>query len=268
MLPGAPFLSGASQGRTIPEKWLEGERGMRAWSILAGREARTGLTLAVALVTLLGPGASRAQADMVLSEVVVDLQSPGEKRRDISVLNSGEETLYIEIKVAQIIDPEQPAPGRTALDDPRTAGLLATPNRLAVAPDERKQVRIVVRKPASERDLVYRVSFIPRENPAKSESEMAFKILVGYEVLVLVRPPKGRPDVKVARQDQQLSFRNEGNSSLLIRRLEQCPKDAAECTDIPGNRLYAGETWELPLPHLGPVRVYQSYRSENSVKQY
>ncbi len=113
MLPGAPFLSGASQRRTIPEKWLEGERGMRAWSILAGREARTGLTLAVALVIILGMGASGAEADMVLSEVVVDLQSPGEKRRDIAVLNSGDETLYIEIKVTQIIDTEQPVTRRT-----------------------------------------------------------------------------------------------------------------------------------------------------------
>ena len=141
---------------------------MRAWSILAGREASTGLTLAVALVTILGSGASRARADMILSEVIVDLQSPGEKRRDIAVWNSGDETLYIEIKVAQIIDPERPVPRRTDLDDPRTAGLLATPNRLAVAPDERKQVRIVVRRAATERDLVYRVSFIPRSSTPES----------------------------------------------------------------------------------------------------
>jgi P pilus assembly chaperone PapD len=258
----------ALQKRTSTERPQEELQGMRGGNILTRGKPGTGLTLAVVLLAILGTGASRALADMVLSEVIVDLQSPDETRRDVEVWNSGEETLYLEIKLAQIIDPELPEPSRVALDDPRTAGLLATPNRLALGADERQRVRIVVRKPASERDLIYRVSFIPKENPADSESEMAFKVLVGYEVLVLVRPPKGRPDVKVTREGQQLSLRNEGNSSLLIRQMEQCPEDATECTAIAGNRLYAGETWELTLPHPGPVRVYQSYRSENSVKQY
>jgi hypothetical protein len=222
----------------------------------------------VSLIVSIWLGATTTRADMVLSEAIVDLQSPGEMRHDIEVSNSGEEPLYVEIEVAQIVDPERAQPTRVHLDDPRTAGLLASPNRLVVAPAELKRVRVVVRKPATERDLVYRVSFIPRENPAVSEEEIAFKVLIGYDVLVIVRPPQGKPELRVEREGQRMLFENAGNSSVLIRKLEQCPEAAAECTEINGNRLYAGERWEVILPHPEPVRVFESYRSNNTVKQY
>ena len=220
------------------------------------------------LLVLLGGLAPAARADMVLSEVIVDLQSPKEVRRDIEVWNSGAEVLYVEVQVSQILEPAGDESKRAKLSDPRSAGLLASPNRLAIQPNQRKRVRIVARKPAMDGDLVYRVAFIPRENPVRSQEEMAFKVLVGYEVLVIVRPPGGKPDLSVARHGQVLQFENRGNSSILVRKLEQCPGGATECTEIAGNRLYAGERWETTLPHPGPVRVFESYRTENRVKRY
>ena len=97
---------------------------------------------------------------------------------------------------------------------------------------------------------------------------MAFKLLIGYEVLVIVRPPKGKADLRVQRDGQTIVFENKGNSSVLIRKMEQCAKGEDECTQITGNRLYAGERWELELPETGPVRVYRSFRSDNQVNQY
>jgi hypothetical protein len=94
--------------------------------------------------------------------------------------------------------------------------------------------------------------------------------LVGYEVLVIVRPPKGKPDLLVEREDQMLRFENRGNSSILVRKLEQCPEPDTDgpCVELPGNRPYAGERWAVELPHPVPVRVFESYRWQNTVKQY
>ena len=108
--------------------------------------------------------AAPAKADMVLSDIIVDLQAPDQMRHDIEVWNSGEEPLFVEIKAMQVMEPAGDETIREELVDPRTAGLLASPKRLAIAPDERKRVRLVARKVPTEEDLVYRVAFVPKEN--------------------------------------------------------------------------------------------------------
>jgi len=229
-------------------------------------DLRTALVSLLAL-TLVG---TSAKADMVLSDIIVDLQAPGQMRHDIEVWNPGTETLLVESDTAQVMKPATDETIREKLDDPRSAGLLAWPRRLAVAPDERKRVRLVARKVPTEEDLVYRVAFVPKENKTSTTKAMAFKVLVGYEVLVLIRPADGRPELTITRDGQNLHFENGGNSSVLLRKLEACAAgpsaDAGdECEELPGNRLYAGEVWDVELPTNGPVRVYESYKSENRV---
>jgi P pilus assembly chaperone PapD len=220
-----------------------------------------------------------AAADMVLSDVIVDLQAPQEMRYDVEVWNSGDEPLYVEVVAAEVLEPATDESVRRELTDPRQAGLLVSPKRLVVSPDERKRVRLVARKVPTDQDLVYRVSFVPKENKTRTTKEMAFKVLVGYEVLVLIRPAGARPNLIVTRDASQLHVENTGASSILIRKLDYCPEgdsslgllgdeSKSECEELPGNRLYAGEVWDVELPGTGPIRVFESYRSENRVREY
>ncbi len=226
-------------------------------------------TLAALLAAFLCTGAGHA--DMVLSDIIVDLQAPGQMRHDIEVWNNGRDSLFVEVEATRVVDPSGDETKRETLDDPRTAGLLASPKRLAIGPDERKRVRLVARQMPTDEDLVYRVAFVPKENKTSTTQQLAFKVLVGYEVLVLIRPPNARPELVVSRDGRKLHFENNGKSSVLLRKLEACaagPVVAAEdegCQELPGNRLYAGEAWDVDLPGNGPVRVFESYRSENRV---
>jgi len=224
------------------------------------------------LPILVALSASDARADMVLSDIIVDLQAPDQMRHDIEVWNSGEEPLFVEVKTMQVMEPAGDETIREEMIDPRKAGLLASPKRLAIAPDERKRVRLVARKFPGDEDLVYRVAFVPKENTTSTTKALAFKVLIGYEVLVLLRPPNARPELVVTREGKALHFENNGKSSVLLRKLEICNEGAAmpiqaegACEELPGNRLYAGETWDVDLPSDGPVRVFESYRSENRV---
>ncbi len=224
------------------------------------------LHLAAPTALALAAFAGAARADMVLSDVIVDLQAPSEMRHDVDVRNDGEQTLYVEVEVQRVPDPAKDSAARVPETDPRTAGLLASPRRLAIPPGERKRVRIVARAVPTSDDLVYRVAFVPKENEAKTTEAMAFKVLIGYEVLVLVRPADARPELVVDRKGRKLHVENRGHSSLLVRQLEQCdPEDAKRCEELPGNRLYAGEVWDVELPHDWPVRMHRTYRLENSV---
>ncbi len=92
---------------------------------------------------------------------------------------------------------------------------------------------------------------------------------------MILRPPGARPDLNVTRDGRKLHFENRGQSSILLRRLEMCSgttllsaEGAGDCEDLPGNRLYAGETWDVELPRDGEVRVYESYRTENKVSRH
>jgi P pilus assembly chaperone PapD len=223
--------------------------------------------------------ATVVRADMVLSDVIIDLQAPEEMRYDVEVWNPGSEPLYVEVEASEVLEPATDESLRRKLVDPRKAGLLVSPKRLVVLPDERKRVRIVARQLPDERDLVYRVAFVPKENATRTTKELAFKVLVGYEVLVIIRPPGARPELVVTRDGHNVHFENTGRSSILIRKLEQCAEGGGlfgafataseqDCEELPGNRLYAGEIWDVELPGTGPIRVFESYRSENRVKEY
>jgi len=208
-----------------------------------------------------------ASAAMVLSDVILDLR-PDERWRDVDVWNNGTEVLYIQVEVSEVIDPASPNEARRKLKDPRTAEILVSPSRMALAPNERKLLRVVVREPAIERDRVYRVSLIPKENPVESDESLAVKVLVGYELLLIVRPPNPDPGLQIERNGRELRFANTGNSSILILKLTHCEPEPVGCADLPGNRLYAGEVWRVELPGDGPVKVFKSFGMEHSVESY
>ena len=112
----------------------------------------------------------------------------------------------------------------------------------------------------------FRFSFV---EALQSKEAMAFKVLIGYEVLVLVRPPDAEPELVVQRDGRKLHVENRGRSSTLVRKLEYCESlPSGACEELPGNRLYAGEVWDVELPGEGAVRMHQTYRTENSVQAY
>jgi hypothetical protein len=70
--------------------------------------------------------------------------------------------------------------------------------------------------------------------------------MVGYDVLVLVRPLRPVIEVTGTRDGKRLTFHNAGNASVEIVDGRQC-KDG-QCSDLPGKRLYPGTSWSVDLP--------------------
>ncbi len=207
-----------------------------------------------------------ARAGLELSKMVVDFEPGTPPRQDVEVGNNGEENLYLLVEVVEIIEPQSAQPQRRELTDPRTAGLLVSPMRMIVAPGQRKLLRLVARRPATNRDLIYRVAVVPQAGSFTTE-QMGVKVVVGYEMLVIVRPADGRPKVRTVRRGRVLEMSNDGNTNVMVQRVRQCatPDD---CQDFPGKRLYAGSSWRLELPADRPVEVLQSYGFSNSVSRY
>lgn len=84
-----------------------------------------------ALVLLAGLALSApARAELVLSDLVVEIQLGKDSRKDIELWNNSEERSFIEITPAEIINPGQSSEMRRETPNPEQLGLLVSPNRM------------------------------------------------------------------------------------------------------------------------------------------
>ena len=216
---------------------------------------------ALAMVQPIAP----ARAELVLSQLIVELKADAKTRDDIEVWNNSPERAYVAIDPNEILYAGQRSEERRREPDPEKRGLLVAPARLILEPGQRKLVRIAALAPSVERERVYRVTIKPVAGELSADRS-GLKILVGYDVLVLLRPANPRPQLSASRSGNRLSFRNEGNSSLELVDGRQCRPDG-KCVELPGKRLYAGAEWSEPLSSAQPVeyRVVSDGRSDRRI---
>lgn len=221
---------------------------------------------------------SGAHAQISVNQSVIEF-TPREKIQDIEVLNTGDFKIYVDMQVAEIVNPESDDPVRKEFTDPRSAPLLVSPKQLMIGPGQRKRVRVILREPATTIDRVFRLSIKPYTGKLKLAEQSgdtkssAIKVLIGYDLLLLARPANPNPDIKVTRTANSIEFRNRGNTNVLLRKITQCDKSGSECVELQPNRLYAGESYKLDLPLTGsadqyPVEIWTAVGLENSRVMY
>ena len=211
---------------------------------------RTGLAAIGTLAAL--ALATPASADLVLNQVIVDLTPDKVPRLDIEATNTGKERIYVVADPAEIVHPGRPDEARIADPDPAALGLLVTPQKMILEPGERKLVRIASIAPRSTVERIYRVTIKPVIGDV-SAPNTALKVLVGYDVLVIVRPGVMTGMVTGTRHGDRLALTNIGTTNVEIYDGRQCDAAAAHCTSLPARRLYAGATWEQPIDPARPV---------------
>ena len=151
------------------------------------RLTRSGRGLAfIVPLMLLSPA---ARAELVLSQLVVDLAKPSNARADIEVWNNSDERSYVVAEPSEIVNAGTSGEQRRTERDPEHRGLLVSPARMILEPGQRKLIRLAAIGPRAPSERVYRVTVKPVAGELSS-SETGLKLLVGYDVLVLLRPPE------------------------------------------------------------------------------
>jgi P pilus assembly chaperone PapD len=197
-----------------------------------------------------------ATAELVVSQLIVEFKADAPRAADIEVTNNGEERSYVVVEPRELFHPGMPNEERVATPDPAKLGLLASPARFILEPGQHRTLRIAaVGSPASE-ERVYRVTVKPVTGDLAG-SESGLKLLVGYDLLVLVRPPVVRNSVQSDRSGPNLTITNNGNASVELAEGKQCDGPGKNCQALPAKRLYAGASWtqQLPLSTNGEYRV-------------
>ena len=206
--------------------------------------SRVPVVALLAASTLLA--ATPARAELVLSELIVDLQSGKHVRDDVEIWNKSDERAFVAVEPRQILNPSLANQSEHRDPDPEKLGLLVSPTRMILEAGQRKLLRIATLAPANSREQVYRVTVKPVIAGVQAP-DSGLKILVGYDVLVLVRPPQALPSITATRNGRALTFNNQGNVSVEIVEGKQCNSSRAECKELPGKRLYPGASWTVEL---------------------
>lgn len=199
--------------------------------------SRIACAASVALGALVAPLTS-AQASLVLSQLVVELSPGDHSRSDLELLNQGPDRAYVVVQPREIVGPGTAGETSRQDPDPEKLGLLVSPARLILEPGQRRLIRIADIAPPADRERVYRVTVKPVAGQVSSAAS-GLKVLVGYDVLVLVRPGSPEPHVSGVRHGNQLMLRNDGNVSVELADGEQCDS-SNRCKPLPEGRLYAG----------------------------
>jgi Mat/Ecp fimbriae periplasmic chaperone len=223
--------------------------------------------LGVAAGALLALTSMPARAELVLSQVIIDMRPGKPSHDDVEVWNNSEERMYAVTEPAQIQSPGTPAERRVAVTDPAAAGLLVTPRRMVLEPGQRRMMRIAALLPRDMNERIYRVTVKPVAGPVTAEVT-SVKVLLGYDMLVLVRPLRIAGEVTGARQGRKLTFRNGSNTAQEIYEGRQCDSAGKECAQLPATRLYSGAEWTVDLPYDTPVDYRVTAGQGSVTKRY
>lgn len=213
-----------------------------------------------------------ASAGLSLSKAIVHFSDSGRQSEDIEVFNLGEETLYVRVEPSVINKPGTSEQTRELYRNPEAAGLLVTPQRLVLAPGARKRLRLVRldKNNPTEQDKVFRILVKPEVGEVKS-TQTAVKIIVAYEVLVLMQPKQAKPVLQSSLVGKVLKLSNTGNTNILLQKGKQCPEGQTfedkdnNCVELNGKRLYAGNQWQIDLPFSTPVEFQMSVGLKNEL---
>ena len=209
------------------------------------------LSLALTLGLALG-FASIARAEMVLSQVIVDLLPGKPPREDIEVWNDGAERMYVLAEPFEIQAAGTPQEQRVPAGLPEESGILVSPQRLVLEPGERRTISVATigERPAADR--ISRVAIRPVAGAVAAE-ESALSVFIGYDTLVLVRPERVTGDIEARRSGRTLVLVNAGNTAQELFEGKQCDAGGGNCQTLPSKRLYPGASWEQALPYDTPV---------------
>ena len=222
-------------------------------------KGRTVLALLGAMTAAIA--ATPAQADMVLSKVIVDIPGGRPARDDIEVWNDGPERIYVVAEPSEIVGPGTIAQRRESAADPSLSGLLVSPRRMIVEPGQRRLVRVATVLPREDRDRVYRVTIKPVAGPLSAQGD-AIKVYVGYDVLVIQRPASASGQITGERKGRTLRIANGTNTAWELFDGKQCDAAGRNCVALPAARLYAGTDLVVNLPYDSKV----DYRATNGAK--
>ena len=180
-------------------------------------------------------------------------------RADIEVWNNSDERSYVVAEPSEIVDAGTSGEQRRTERDPEQRGLLVSPARMILEPGQRKLIRLAAIGPRAPSERVYRVTVKPVAGELSS-SETGLKLLIGYDVLVLLRPPEIRTSLSAVRSGSEITFRNNGNASIELIDGKQCTAGKTDLRCVTRQTPLRGGVMEPAAELERPGGIYGGFK--------
>lgn len=206
-----------------------------------------------------------------VSPLILNFKPGGKRFADITVSNPGEQTAYVAVKIAKIVNPGTPDQKRVSLKgDPMQFGLVASPVRMVIPPKQVRRVRVLPLTHNNTTDAMYEINITPVSGKienllAGSKVRAGLQIIVGYAVKAFIRPANAKAVVSILRNNKTVTLKNTGNSNVLLYKGEQCIQGQCKRLTDSVHRLYAGNTWTFTAPHAAPVQFNEKFMNKTGV---
>lgn len=202
---------------------------------------------------LLSVLAGQTYASVLINRSLIAF-TPGQAREDILITNPDTEKTYLEINVLEVRSPGTPDEKWERVSDPETIGLVAAPRRVAIPPGGQRMIRLVNVGSHTDQERIYRLHVNPVAGGGTdlNGKGISLKVLVGYQLLVVVSPREPTYAYDGQRTGKQLFLRNSGNSNVFFYDGKQCDA-AGDCTRVETLRLYPDNSRTIELPRDAPV---------------
>lgn len=143
----------------------------------------------------------KSMANIVLDKMVLDFLPKDPPQKNIIVFNSGDEVSYVSTEIFEIKNPGLSNEKRVAVVKKEKNRLIIAPSKIALEEQSKKGMQFISNEEDSlKTDRVYRVSVVPNVGEIRKDTNgIGIKILVGYDVLVIIRPKVLNFDLKVEK---------------------------------------------------------------------
>ena len=129
-----------------------------------------------------------AYASFIISSAILEFTSDSPKQLDIELVSRSEESDYIVAEMTEVLHPGTADEIRHEVTDVNDSALLVTPDKNILTGGGRKILRFVLLKAPDAQEHIYRIALKPMIRDVANSSKLGLKVLIGYEVLVIIRP--------------------------------------------------------------------------------
>lgn len=145
------------------------------------------------------------------------------------------------------------------LKSPFDAGIHFNPNKFILEESgnflDTKTISILNLNVNLNKERVFRLKTYPVVSGFKSNNKTSgIKILMQYEVLILIQPDNPILKYSIDYSDKKLTIKNNGNSNFLLDKIEQCDKNNENCYELAPKRIYADAEYSFSLKYNTEVK--------------
>lgn len=199
-----------------------------------------------------------------VTPMLIDMNARSERVRNLTVTNTGNDVAYVQVDLGLVKNPDNLADLEKS-NDPSKLGLLVSPKKIVIPVGQSRLVRLVNLNSNVEKDKYYAIKVSPVEGdfrPIQDETgktiKVNVKVKIDYLIKVFVRPDQPLTNISLTRTGNKLKAVNNGTTNGVLYDGSQC-KSSKECKELPGQRLFPGQTWETTLPFETPLTYSVNY---------